>query len=229
MSLVRSATLLPLSAAVGLRALAHPDRGAVAGTGLETDLADRVLLTDAVEAELLSRNRRSPGGSGRVVVELGPATGPSGRKVEAWEEALDNLDEEADVLTLPASESDMTRDVVRGNPAGGATPRRFRTTGEMAEGPRRSSIETSISAGSAPLLRRATDCDADLPSLISFNTQCSRSWNPPASRICIHRRRTWASTPSLATSICCRACVRGRRTGPRLMGSALRSIDETRT
>lgn len=39
----------------------------------------------------------------------------------------------------------MTRDVVRGRPAGGATPRRFRTTGDMAEGPSRSSIGTSVS------------------------------------------------------------------------------------
>lgn len=73
-SLVRRDTLLPFSAAVGLRALAVPGKGAVAGTGPDTDLADLVLLTEAVEAELLSRNRRSPGTSTRVPV-LGPAVG----------------------------------------------------------------------------------------------------------------------------------------------------------
>ena len=141
---------MPFSAAVGLRALAPPGSGAVAGTGPETDLADRALVTDDVDAELLSRNRRSPGASGRAAV-LGPATdsGSSGaRRVEPWDEALESLDEEADVRTLPASESDMTREVVRGKPTGGAAPNRFRTKGEMAEGPSRSSIDTSISGRS---------------------------------------------------------------------------------
>jgi hypothetical protein len=45
--------------------------------------------------------------------------------------------------TLAASESDMTRDVVRGIPGG--APRRVRTRDESAEGPRRSSTLTSIS------------------------------------------------------------------------------------
>ena len=146
-SLVRRDTLLPFSAAVGLRALAVPGKGAVAGTGPDTDLVDLVLLTEAVDAELLSLNRRSPGASTRAAV-LGPAVGggsSGARNVEAWDEALDSLEDEADDLTLPASESDMTRDVVRGRPGGGATPRRFRMTGEMAEGPSRSSIDTSIS------------------------------------------------------------------------------------
>lgn len=45
--------------------------------------------------------------------------------------------------TLAASESDMTRDVVRGIP--GAGPKRVRTKGESAEGPSSSFTLTSIS------------------------------------------------------------------------------------
>lgn len=142
-------TLLPFSAAVGLRALALPGKGADTGTaGPETERVDRALLTDAVDAELLSRSRRSPGASWRDPV-LGPAVGSSARSVDACDEALDNLDDDADVLTLPASDRDITRDVVRGRPAGGAAPSRFRTMGEIADGPSRSSIGTSISARSA--------------------------------------------------------------------------------
>lgn len=150
-SLVRRNTRLPFSAAVGLRALALPGIGAVAGP--ETDRAERVLATEAVEAELLRRSRRRPGASSLVVV-LGPLSGLSVSSVVAFalivdgrEEAMDNLDEEAaDDRKLPASESDMARDVVRGSPPLGAlAAKRLRTNGEMADGPIRSSSETSIS------------------------------------------------------------------------------------
>lgn len=54
-------TLVPVRAAVGLLALALPDTGAVAGP--ETDRADRALVTETVEAELLRRSLRRPGAS----------------------------------------------------------------------------------------------------------------------------------------------------------------------
>jgi hypothetical protein len=55
------ATLAPTRAAVGLLALAPPGSGAVVGA--ETDLADRALATEAVDAELLSRSLLRPGAS----------------------------------------------------------------------------------------------------------------------------------------------------------------------
>lgn len=140
-------TRVPRSAAVGLRAVALPGTGAVAGP--ETDRPDRALLTDVVDAELLSRSRRRPGASSRVVV-LGPA-GTSARTVDGRDDAV-VLD--AAERTLAASDRDMTREVVRGRPAlvldGPAT--RLRANGEMADWARRSSSRTSTSAQSAPLL-----------------------------------------------------------------------------
>ena len=120
-------TFGPSLAAVGLLALAVPGRGAVAGP--ETDRADLRLETDAVDAELLSRNLLNPGGSA--------VTGTSGRDVEGREEV------DAVERTLAASDNDMTRDVVRGRPGPG--PRRVRTRGEKADGPSSSSTLTSIS------------------------------------------------------------------------------------
>ena len=120
-------TFGPSLAAVGLLALAVPGRGAVAGP--ETDRADLRLETDAVDAELLSRNLLNPGGSA--------VTGTSGRSVEGREEV------DAVERTLAASDNDMTRDVVRGKPGPG--PRRVRTRGEKADGPSSSSTLTSIS------------------------------------------------------------------------------------
>jgi len=133
LSLALILTLGPCLAAVGDLALALPGKGAVAGP--ETERADLALVTDEVDAELLRRNRLRPGastGAGRLALDV------DGREIEeSW------VEEDAVDRTLAASESDMTREVVRGIPAEG--PRRVRTRGESAEGPNRSSTLTSIS------------------------------------------------------------------------------------
>ena len=133
LSLALILTLGPCLAAVGDLALALPGKGAVAGP--ETERADLALVTDEVDAELLRRNRLRPGastGAGRLALNV------DGREIEeSW------VEEDAVDRTLAASESDMTREVVRGIPTGG--PRRVRTRGESAEGPNRSSKLTSIS------------------------------------------------------------------------------------
>lgn len=173
-SLVRSDTRLPFSAAVGLRALALPGIGAVAGP--DTERAERVLATEVVEAELLRRSRRKPGASSRLVV-LGPASASALSVVggilivEGREDATDTPDAEAaDDRTLPASDRDIAREVVLGTPRLGALPvTRLRTKGEIADGPRRSSIEISISAHQ--LLVEPSSVKRDAPSLISLMTQ----------------------------------------------------------
>jgi len=124
-------TLGPSLAAVGLLALAVPGNGAVAGP--ETERADLAPVKEAVEAELLNRNRLKPGGS----AETG-----SGRNVDGREVVVCWVEVEAVERTLAASDNDMTREVVRGIPGG---PKRVRARGARADGPSNSFTPTSIS------------------------------------------------------------------------------------
>jgi hypothetical protein len=131
-------TLGPSLAAVGLLALAVPGNGAVAGP--DTDRADLALDSEAVEAELLNRNRLKPGGS----AETG-----SGRNVDGREVVDCCVELEAVERTLAASDNDMTREVVRGIPGG---PRRVLARGARADGPSNSFTPTSISGISSNTL-----------------------------------------------------------------------------
>lgn len=97
LSRARKFTRLPFSAAVGLRALALPGSGAVDGP--ETDLADRALVTDAVDAELLRRSLRRPDASTRAAAAALDSAGASARMVEGRDDVVER--------TLPASDSDM--------------------------------------------------------------------------------------------------------------------------
>jgi hypothetical protein len=152
-------TLGPSLAAVGLRAEAVPGRGAVVGTGPETDRADLALVTEDVEAELLSLNRLRPGAS--VVASARSAGGRAADEV--------CVDVVVVVRILAASDSDMTRDVVRGIPTPGPdvgrppVPSRVRTSGDNADGPSSSSTLTSISVvSSMPIVRPKLHTIADL-------------------------------------------------------------------
>jgi hypothetical protein len=170
-------TFGPSLAAVGLRALAVPGKGAVAGP--ETDRADLALVIDAVEAELLSRKRLRPGGSAE--------TGTSGRSVDGREVVDIWVEEEAVERTLAASDNDMTRDVVRGIPGPGAGPKRVRIRGESADGPSSSFTLTSISGISSLSFFNGRLTIADLfqcPIFQMVKTSSIPNLRPPSPDMC---------------------------------------------
>ena len=210
-------TVDPVLAAVGDRACGLDVSPAGRGKNLEAE-TERDVTIELVDAELLRRSRLKPDGSG-AVDELGrtvdgPSAGDGRDDTAAAPRTLPSpllLVSCGPVLSMSSRDVDFGRDTKRAV---------FCCILPVPES--RSDKGTSIS-GIQPRVQWI-----DSPSLISFADQFSSPSNPPASRICIHRRRICPSTPSLAPSTCCRLRERGDKAVCSVCGSTFKRMAETR-